>query len=63
MTASRPDRLIDQGAPVLTLLEQVLSLLKLLPLQLAAKDGSAMHVHAVGEVLTGDANLLSFPTG
>ena len=50
--ASRPNRLIDQGAPVLTVLEQVLSLLKLLPLQLAAKDGSAVPRYSIGEVLT-----------
>ena len=34
------------------MLEQVLSLLKLLPLQLAAKDGSAVPSYSIGEVLT-----------
>ena len=40
-----------------------MSLLKLLPLQLAAKDGSAVPVYPIGEVLTGNADLLPFPIG
>ena len=55
------DRLIDQGAQVLVLLEWMLPLSKQLPLQLATKNCSAVPVHSIDEVLAGDADRLSFP--
>ena len=42
-------------------LEQVLTLLKLLSSQVAAKDCAATAVYSVGEPLAGDADALTFP--
>ena len=47
--------------PVLTPLEQMLALLKLLPPKVASKQGPAVLVNAISEVLAGDADLLSLP--
>ena len=41
--------------PVLTPLEQMLALLKLLPPKVASKQGPAVLVNAISEVLAGDA--------
>ena len=46
---------------MLTAFEQVLSLLELLSLELAPKDGSALQIDPVCEVLTGDADALTLP--
>ena len=42
-------------------LGQVLTLLKLLSSQVAAKDCAATAVYSVGEPLAGDADALTFP--
>ena len=42
-------------------LEQVLTLLKLLSSEVAAKDRAAAAVHSVGEVLASDEDALTFP--
>ena len=46
---------------MLASLEKVLTLLELTAPQLAAQDRAALPIYPVGEVLTGDADLLTFP--
>ena len=46
---------------MLTALQQVLTLLKLLTLELAANDGAALRINPIGEVLTGDADAIALP--
>lgn len=46
---------------MVTSLEKVLALLELPAPQLAAQDRAALPIHSIGEVLTGDADLLTFP--
>lgn len=46
---------------MITALEQVFPLLKLLSSEFAAKDGPAAGVHSIGEVLAGDADALTLP--
>ena len=46
---------------MLTAFEQVLSLLKLLTPELAAKDRAALRINPIGEVLAGDADALTLP--
>ena len=46
---------------MLTALKQVLTLLKLLTLELAAKDRAALRINPIVEVLAGDADAVALP--